>query len=61
MCLIKDKLKHIKHFNSLFEQNLLESGSAKPEMVRSTPLTGAGEETFIEKRWKPRKEIIDWL
>lgn len=37
----------------------LESG--KLEVVWSIPLTGAGGETFIEKKWKPSKEIIDWL
>lgn len=37
----------------------LESG--KLEVVRSIPLTGAGGETYIEERWKPSKEVIDWL
>ena len=39
----------------------LEWGSAKPEVVRSAPLTEAQLETFIEKRQKQNKEIIDLL
>lgn len=37
LSVLKDKLWPIKNFKSLFEKNLFESGSAKPEVVRSTP------------------------
>lgn len=33
----------------------------KPEMVRSTPPTGAVKEDFIENRKRQSKAIIDWL
>ena len=51
-------LQHIRTFSSLFffilrvylSKNQLELGSTKREAVRSRPLSGAWEETFIEKR-----------
>jgi len=43
--MLKDKLGHIQHFKSLIDQKLIESGSAKPEVVRSTLPTGARGKT----------------
>lgn len=57
MYLIKDKLRHIKYFNSLFEQNLLASGSAKLEVVRNTPLTGAGGRDFYREKVEAKQGI----
>lgn len=39
-------------------KNQFKSGSAQSELARSAPPTGARGETFIEKMWKPSKEII---
>lgn len=45
---------------SLFEQKLA-FGSTKPEVVRSAPPKQTRGATFIEKRQKQSKDIIDWL
>lgn len=41
-------------------KNGIQLGGAKLEVVKSIPLTRAGE-TLTEKRQKQSKEIIDWL
>ena len=38
--------------------NPFKSGSTKPEVIRSIPLTGAKGEVFIDKAGKQNKEII---
>lgn len=55
--LSKDKLKYIKIFLSLSEQKS-ELGSAKLEVVKSIPPTGARGKTFIEKSQRQSKEAI---
>lgn len=57
--LLEDKLRHVKHFE--LEKHLFQSGSTKLKLVRSVPPGGARRETFIEKRWKQGKEVLDWL
>ena len=52
--MLKDKLRHIKSIKTLFEQNLIQSGSTKPEDFTD----GGWGETFIKKKWKQNK---DWL
>lgn len=39
-------------------KNQIQLGSAKLEMVRSAPLTGAGGETYIEKVQKQRRNYL---
>lgn len=48
-------------FRVYLGKNQLELGNVKPEVISSAPPTGAQGETFIEKRPKQSKEIIDWL
>lgn len=55
--LSKDKLRHIKNFQSSFEQRSISIRQSKPEVVRSTPPTGARGRNFIEKREKQSKEV----
>lgn len=52
----KDELRYIKSSKSIFKivrvyssKNLFESGSAKPEVVRSPPWIGAGERLLWRK------------
>ena len=61
MVVLQNQPRHIKNFKSLSEQKLIPLGSSKPEVVRRPLKTGAGERLFIEKRWKPSKEIIDGI
>lgn len=57
--LFTDKLRHINIFNSLFGQNSgLESGSAKPEVVRSMLLIGARRKAYKEKLWRERSYLV---
>ena len=59
--MLREKLRHRKHFKSRFEQKL-KVGSDKQEVTRSTWSTaGVGGETFIEKRQKQSKDIANWL
>lgn len=53
--LLKDKMRHNKIFKSSFKQKSIPLGSANAEVVRTW------RETFIEKKQKQSKEIIDWL
>ena len=47
--LLKDKLRHIKNLKSLFEKNQFKSlGSAKPEVVNSSPSTRTRGKTYRE-------------
>lgn len=46
--LLKDKLRHIKTFKSLFEQNPFELGSTKLEVVRGMPLPLTVLETVLD-------------
>ena len=57
---LKDILRHSKHFKSLFEQKIqFEPGSTKPEVVRMLHCQELGtNESFIEKMQKQREEII---
>ena len=41
--LLKDELRHIKNFKSLFKQNRFHLGSSKLEVIRHAPLTAAKE------------------
>lgn len=59
--LLKDKLWNIRNLRVYMSRNWFELDSAKLEVVRSAPTTGAWRETFVEKRWMQSKEIIDWL
>ena len=36
-------------------------GRDKPEVVRSAPIKRTSGKTFLDKRQKQSKEIIDWL
>lgn len=56
--LLKDKVRHIKHFE--LEENPFQTGSTKLKLVRSVPPSEAWGETLRENRWKQGKEIIDW-
>ena len=47
--LLKDKLRCVRNFKSLFEQEYIRI-STKPEVVRGAAMTGAQRKTFIEKR-----------
>ena len=38
-----------------------KTGVAKLEVVRRAPLTSTQGETFLKKRQKQNKKIIDWL
>lgn len=58
--LLKDKLRHIKIFRSLFEQKGIQVGSARPEVVRSVPPMGAQGETLILSRSEVRKLLIGY-
>lgn len=50
-------LRHIKNFLRIYlSKNGLKLGSAKMEVVRSTPQTGTLGKAFIEKRWKQSKK-----
>lgn len=53
--MLVDELKHIKNLKSLLEQNQLELSSAKPELIRSVPQTGARGKVFTEEMWKQSK------
>lgn len=57
---LKDKLRYIKFLKSLFIGNWFQSGSAKAEVVRSTPPAGAGSKVFREKTWELSNDVI-WL
>lgn len=46
--IVQDKQMHIKHFKSLFEQNWLQSGSAKLEVVRSNLPQKLGNDWYKE-------------
>lgn len=46
----------MKHFKGLFEEK-----SIYMEMLRNVPPTGAQEDTFMEKRGKQSKKVIDEL
>lgn len=59
---LKGKLRHIKNFKSLSEQkNPFKLVSAKPKVTGNTPPTRAWGETYIERRQKLSKNIIDCL
>lgn len=58
--LLKYELKHIANF-VYSSKNWFRLSSAKPEVVRSAPPTGAREKAYIEKMPKQRREIIDGL
>lgn len=46
--MLKDKLKHIKIYKSLFEHTSIQTGAVKLKVIRGAPLTGI----FIEKMGK---------
>lgn len=48
----------LKCLRVYLSNNQFQSGSAKPEVVRSAPLPGAQGENFKEKRHQPSTEII---
>lgn len=58
MGLLKDKLRHIKHFKSLFEQKSILIGNATLEVIRKAPLTGGKGVNFTGKMRKQSKGII---
>lgn len=45
------------NFRNLFDQKLISIGQNQTEVVRTTPLLGAGGKTNTEERWKRGKEI----
>lgn len=47
---LKDKLRHITTSGVSLSKTQFKSGSTKPEVVRSAPLSGAEKKTFIKKR-----------
>lgn len=53
---LKDKWSHAKKL--YLSENLFESGNTKPEVVRSTLQTEAGDKISIEKMQKQIKTII---
>lgn len=53
--ILKDKLRHIKIVRVYLSKNLFNCGSTKPEVVRSTLLTGARGKTFTEKRQEAKQ------
>ena len=58
------ELQSIRQDLAIEQQHPFELGSAKPEAVRNITnrrVTGVLGETFIEKRQKQSKKIIDWL
>ena len=58
------ELQSIRQDLATEQQHPFELGSAKPEVVRNITnrrVTGVLGETFIEKRQKQSKKIIDWL
>lgn len=55
---LRDKLRHNKLLRVYFSKNWLESGSAKPEVVRNAAPTAARGKTFVEKMWKQSKDTI---
>lgn len=54
--MLKDKLRHIKFFKSL-----LESGSTKPKVVRSTPPKGRWEEDLYVGCIRYTRKLFEWL
>ena len=56
---LKDKLRYITIFESLFEQ--FKSGGVKPKVVRSAlPIKTRGK-AFREWTWKKARKLFDWL
>lgn len=47
--MLKNNLRHVKLLKVQLNRNLLELGSTKPEVVRSSSATAAKERAFIEK------------
>lgn len=60
MIFLKEKLRPMKNFKSLFEQNWIQKGNAKPEVIRDTLQTGGRGETFIEKRQSTEINLIGY-
>lgn len=58
--LLKDKLRHIKIYESLIKDQL-QSGSTKCEVVRRAALTGARGDIFIKKIGSKTRTLFDWL
>lgn len=57
---LKDELRYIKILRVYWSKNWLESGSAKPEAVRSAPLTGPWERNFYREKTEAKQENY-WL
>ena len=51
------KSQHITLLRVYLSKNQFELSSPKPEVIRSTPRTGAESKVFIERLWKQSKEI----
>lgn len=58
---LKDKLRCLKIFKSLFERVWCELSSTKSKGVRSAQPTEARGEVFIQKMRKQVKKLSDWL
>lgn len=58
--LLKDKLRHITIFKSVFEQKLIRIEQHLPEVVRRVH-NGSQRETFIVKKQKQSQAIVDGL
>lgn len=56
--LLGEKLRHLKSFRVYLSENRSESGSIKPEGVRSALPPRAGRKISLETVRKEKKEII---
>lgn len=59
--LFKDKLRHIKILRIYLSKTLIQMGSIKTEVVRSTPVKAAGVKPVYRRGRSRKRKLFDWF
>lgn len=59
--MLKDKLRHIKHFEFVRTKNVFQWGSAKPELVRGAACRQGPGKDIYRRCGNEEVELFDWL